>query len=406
MTCEVAVMNKRGVALAADSAVTLGERKIYHTAEKLFQLSAAAPVGIMTYGSADMMGVPWETVIKMFARKLGEKRFDQVEQYGQEFLRFIEISDSLFPESTQRRWLRSLVKGYWKNIFADPLGKKLEAEPKATSKRANALLCELIDEDLEDWKKYEAIESLGTAYGDRVVAEYASAVDELEKEMFGSYNLPPQTSERLRTIVGFMYTKQWFHPEDVSGVVVAGMGESEPFPVLVHYRVGTMAAGRLRFLKVDEAHVTHDDDAVVVPLAQTQVIDMFYRGIFPELETSISDIIVRCVAASSEPTTKKPNTKLLEKLEKEVRESLNEEVREKYLGPLVAAVSALPRHELAKLAETLVNLTAFRARMSAAEDETVGGPIDVAVISKGDGFVWVKKKDLVHGTISDVPLTG
>ncbi len=47
------------------------------------------------------------------------------------------------------------------------------------------------------------------------------------------------------------------------------------------------------------------------------------------------------------------------------------------------------------MAEALVNLTAFRARMSVEEIETVGGPIDVAVISKGEGFVWVKHKDLV-----------
>jgi hypothetical protein len=26
------------------------------------------------------------------------------------------------------------------------------------------------------------------------------------------------------------------------------------------------------------------------------------------------------------------------------------------------------------------------------EMETVGGPIDVAVISKGDGFIWIKRK--------------
>jgi hypothetical protein len=37
--------------------------------------------------------------------------------------------------------------------------------------------------------------------------------------------------------------------------------------------------------------------------------------------------------------------------------------------------------------------------MSADEFETVGGPIDVAVISKGDGFVWVKKKNLVRGDV-------
>ena len=39
MTCEIAVMNKFGIALAADSAVTVGEgQKIYHHAQKLFQL--------------------------------------------------------------------------------------------------------------------------------------------------------------------------------------------------------------------------------------------------------------------------------------------------------------------------------------------------------------------------------
>jgi len=90
MTCEVAVMNKRGVALAADSAVTLGEgNKVYHTAEKLFQLSSSAPVGIMTYGLADIMGVPWETVIKIYSRELGARVFDRLEQYADDFLRFI-----------------------------------------------------------------------------------------------------------------------------------------------------------------------------------------------------------------------------------------------------------------------------------------------------------------------------
>jgi hypothetical protein len=43
------------------------------------------------------------------------------------------------------------------------------------------------------------------------------------------------------------------------------------------------------------------------------------------------------------------------------------------------------------MAEALVNLTAFKRRMT-DELETVGGPVDVAVISKGDGLVWVKRK--------------
>jgi hypothetical protein len=397
MSCEVAVMNKRGVALAADSAVTLGGRKIYHTAEKLFQLSTGAPIGILTYGSADIMGVPWETVVKMFGRKLADQRFDSVEQYAQEFLRFIEVSSTLFPESSQTSWLQSMIANYWSQ-FTDQLRESLKDEPKATPKRVVEMLSELVNRDIiENWNEYESIEALGTAYGDRVIAEYAGQIDEVEKRVFESAHLSSKTRQDLRTIVRFMYTKKWFHSGDLSGVVVAGMGESEPFPVLVHYHVGTIAAGRLRYIKFDEALITHDDDAMVVPLAQTNMIDMFYRGIFPELERSIPGLVLSCLGKVLGPSAKRLPAKLIEKFDEAFREALNKEVEKKYTSSLIAGVSALPRYELAKLAEALVNLTAFRARMSADEAETVGGPIDVAVISKGDGFVWVKKRDLSRG---------
>ena len=49
MTCEVAVMNARGIALAADSAVTLGDgQKITLSGEKRFDLEPTVPVGVMT----------------------------------------------------------------------------------------------------------------------------------------------------------------------------------------------------------------------------------------------------------------------------------------------------------------------------------------------------------------------
>jgi hypothetical protein len=51
----------------------------------------------------------------------------------------------------------------------------------------------------------------------------------------------------------------------------------------------------------------------------------------------------------------------------------------------------LPKDELAAMAEALVNLTVFKHKVSMSA-ETVGGPIDVAVITKGDGLVWIKRK--------------
>ena len=54
-----------------------------------------------------------------------------------------------------------------------------------------------------------------------------------------------------------------------------------------------------------------------------------------------------------------------------------------------------PLVDLACIADALVSLTAFLMRMSADKTETVTGPIDVALLSKGDGFVWVKHKTLI-----------
>ena len=65
--------------------------------------------------------------------------------------------------------------------------------------------------------------------------------------------------------------------------------------------------------------------------------------------------------------------------------------QERFIQPVVRIVEGLPQSDLAAMAESLVNLTSFRRHVT-PDAETVGGPIDVAVISRGDGFVWIKRK--------------
>lgn len=54
-------------------------------------------------------------------------------------------------------------------------------------------------------------------------------------------------------------------------------------------------------------------------------------------------------------------------------------------------VALLPKDELPNLAESLVALTSLKRHVS-HDAETVGGPIDVALISKSDGLAWIKRK--------------
>ena len=85
MTAEIAVLNMFGVALAADSAVTVEhfhddqiKTKVYNTANKLFTLSKFHPVGIMFYNTVTLGGVPWETIIKAYRKQLHRKSFGSV----------------------------------------------------------------------------------------------------------------------------------------------------------------------------------------------------------------------------------------------------------------------------------------------------------------------------------------
>ncbi len=77
---------------------------------------------------------------------------------------------------------------------------------------------------------------------------------------------------------------------------------------------------------------------------------------------------------------------------------MREEIVQGYDQPFMSAVSALPRQDLAKVPEALVNLTAFLMHMTADQDETVAEPIDVALLSKCDGFTWVRHKELIRRT--------
>ena len=50
----------------------------------------------MTFGAADMMNVPWETVVKIYAQKLGSRRFYTLEQYAKDFLTLLRAQARCF----------------------------------------------------------------------------------------------------------------------------------------------------------------------------------------------------------------------------------------------------------------------------------------------------------------------
>jgi hypothetical protein len=402
MTCQVAVMNKNGLALATDSAVTLGpQRKVYHSTDKLFRLSEAEPVAVMTYGSAELLGVPWEIIIKTYRRKLGNRRFDFLDQYAEDFLRYLESANPLFPEDAQHDAIRDNVRSYWLDRFLRDIWRKFGEDTATWPEAAWTKLSESVKADATIWEQCESLSGVGLNFGERIVSTYLSTLKELQTRLFHGVDVPSEIDAGFLHAVRMMHEKR-FWPPWFSGVVIAGFGEQEPFPKVVHFSVNTVVAGHLLYAKLDEGQVTRSDDAYVMPFAQTHMVNLFYRGVFPSLEEHIVQILRGVLSKHLEPPdpdeteSNSEGSSLAESIVGEFMERFKKETGLAYTKPLMTAVGALPLNELCSLAEALVSLTVFRARMSADEaSETVGGDIDVAAISKGDGFAWVHRKELV-----------
>lgn len=412
MTAEVAVMNAQGLAMAADSAVTIArgdvrDSKIFTSANKIFALSKYQPIAIMIYGNAALLDVPWETIIKSYRKQLGSTSFEHVEDYASDFAGYVGGSEWLFPSSVQERYVRDYVGGIFaaiKNDVEDTVRQKIEANGSIDDTAVTAVIASSVD---NIWQRVENQPVLPLARGDReerVRKLYAKTIAALMRDVFEAAPIAPEDRHRLGElgVVLLTRTPPW-QLEHLTGVVVAGFGSNDLFPSYRELIVDGVAAGEL--VAWDGSHSAIDRDgsnASVRAFAQTEMVARFMEGVDPNYQRMLELSVARILHGYTEAMLKKLPRDGMAALRKELAEAQAEMVstlsdelathRDRaYVDGVISAVRVLPLGELAHMAESLVNLTSFKRRVS-METESVAGPIDVAVISRGDGFIWIKRK--------------
>ena len=104
MTALVGILNKRAVAIAADSAITVSyasdeRKKIYNTGQKIFRLSEAQPVGVMLYNNVEFMSTPWEVIIKLYHDRCGHHNLPLLKDYKEDFVKFLHDNQFFVTEA-------------------------------------------------------------------------------------------------------------------------------------------------------------------------------------------------------------------------------------------------------------------------------------------------------------------
>jgi hypothetical protein len=389
MTAEVAILNNQGVAIAADSAVTIGlwgEKKIYYTAEKIFSVSKKHPIGIMIHSQADFMGINWKILINEYSKELGERVFDKLEDYMKHFIVFLSEFKYIKTEK-QKEYLEyicmstfSVVKKYYEGEQSD----KKENDNDLTKQEKTKLLSSVIK------KRNEELEAGTIVFQDfsgDFIKSNTELVKNVAKKVFDEIQITEKQIDELIALL--MLDAQKLESSGLfrySGIVMVGYGEREIFPSVCSTRIFGRLGNDLIHEAIDSEHITDEGQSLLVPYAQTDVINTFIRGIDSGLQYKLTELfftILKKIGLDDDQ---------IEQPAKFFLSNLDQMKTELYRDPILEIVASLPVINLAEMAEALINITSLRRHVS-TDSDTVGGPTDVAIISKVDGFVWVKRKN-------------
>ena len=221
MTAIIGVMNKHAVAIAADSAVTLGGgRKVLNSANKLFSLSKHHPIAVAIYGNAELVGTPWEIIIKEYRKNLKDKPLTHVSDYVNDFFDFIRHKQYYcFNPNDALNHLKQCILGF-QNYLQHNVSKK-----QLTQVFVN--ICNNVGSDYLEGFSDDTIDFLKN----NVSKELDTCIKELIKS-----GLTLNSSDAKNLLLNLL--TRGVPPILSSGLVFTGYGEEEIYPSIYPCDIG------------------------------------------------------------------------------------------------------------------------------------------------------------------------
>jgi hypothetical protein len=297
-------------------------------------------------------------------------------------------------------WMYTLkedIKKYYPELFVNPTSKNKDKIYDILANNVDGLIDNLKNRKFcDDFK----------GYTQRAFSAYTKSVfDQCVEWVFEQDNLK-LTGDLKAKLRRFLYyqtvTKEFY--QYYSGLIFVGYGENEIYPQLIPVHISFVLDEKLRFFVDDSmrAHINSKNNAIIRPFAQIDVINTILAGIDPELDFYYMDnfqkflnkynqLLAKQVEGKSEELAEVISGLSTEGVLKEYIDENRKIRQDKYIFPLLDAVASLSKEDLAEMAESLIYLTYLKRRITFKE-ESVGGPVDVALITKGDGFIWIKRK--------------
>lgn len=457
MTSQQILFNKIGLAIASDSAVTVGGSKTYPSVNKIFSLGEQHKVAMMISGAADHIpsGVPWERIFNLFADHQVEP-LEKLTDYHLSFQSFIHNfeQDPSTPNINKLQIVKHLVSHFTELIYpaadkealyhSGTLGRyflentPLEFINSGIEKRVDQLIDE-IDSLLEYKKKRGHYDGFMDAVN-KCQEKFGDVVDIAAKKFCERHQCDNILEQIERLFLHKVYGTMDFTWRPFSNIVIAGFGTKELTPSIMKFQISTNLNWELEIeewrgsygapelyrirapiddddrggwsydYKKGDRWRTHSTFGTNLPFAQHETATTFLMGISDSVKDRVIATFIQEAEGNVFPSIFKEIMKLdlaeddKTKIAKEFAENIGPRGSEG-LGILLSDlltdfrnyrqnrydrfIQNMPMEELCKMAHKLIDMEITNAEYYEMI-QSVGGKIDVAMITKENGFEWVE----------------
>ncbi|MCH5241964.1 MAG: hypothetical protein J1F67_06025 [Muribaculaceae bacterium] len=414
MTALVGVLNKRGAAIAADSAVTVfgnGSSKIYNNEQKIFPLSDKNPIGVMICNNLNFLTTPWALIFELYKAERGNQTFPKLTGYVEDFIKYLKSIKRLQTQEVKNVFYQNefeQLADSFRSIFEKKYDEVTESNPEITNEEVFRICYE---QSFKELKEIISDYEINPRLKDFSIKDFYKEVYEPSKEYFSRKReeFPRITEEEWNNLLDFFHRdliNNSFSGPQQSELIFVGFGSEDIFPASQRIYVLGMTGTQLKYNIEDISEISHTSSAEIRPFAQTDVMITLMKGVSPQSDQEYRDATIELeegvigdITALLEKEKVSPNIikkikdLTYEKIHERYIERIDNFIHENFISGVVTALDFFNLEEMAKMAENLIAVTNLQRHISSSE-ESVGGPIEVAIITKTAGFRWIKHFNL------------
>ena len=405
MTSQLVLLNGFGAAFASDSAVTLGEKRTYETAEKIIPLPSPHLLAVLHAGSVKIHGMPYSVLVNEWAASLGSTRLRTTTLYMQNFVSWLSDNHSWATQKRSTEDFINQLKVVYKDIW----------DEIQDTERVEESIDDPIERCLKIWTNWtESIsrrDSLTDGKADwatHALKKLKPEIDRVKDYWFDDIPMNDAIAEQIDSLT-VQYLERGHHINR-SQLTFVGYGEKKLLPSYARLEISGFVNDSLLHRVIEEEtepDLESDDVFRILPIGQRDAIDRFLQGYaFPTIrlahDAAMEVFLNPEVAEGEENTVAEPapitdeELRLGDRVYEAIETAFDKWSYKHFTSPLFGAIAALPLASLATAARSLIEIQSLSQTIT-GEMGTVGGPIDVAVISRDKGFQWINHKSITSG---------